>query len=69
MYICQDCIGGGGGGGWDYAQIVPLKITIVVPNDSLVIFGRFSHLHCNYDTKRLRDQRLFIHLFASSINH
>ena len=26
------------GGGGDYAQIVPLKITIVVPNDSLVIF-------------------------------
>ena len=25
-------------GGGDYAQIVPLKITIVVPNDSLVIF-------------------------------
>ena len=26
----------------DYAQIVPLKITIVVLNDSLVIFGQFS---------------------------
>ena len=32
---------GGGGGRWgkgDYTQIVPLKITIVIPNDSLVIF-------------------------------
>ena len=35
--ICQHCIGGEGGGGV-YAQIVPLKITIEVPNDSLVIF-------------------------------
>ena len=30
--------GGGGEGGGDYSQIVPLKITIFVANDSLVIF-------------------------------
>ena len=53
MYVCQHCIGGEGGG--DYAQIVPLKITIVVANDSLVIFWRVFtsvpttfDLHCSY---------------------
>ena len=36
---------GGGGGRGDYAQIVPLKPTIVVANDSLVIFfGGFSQV-------------------------
>ena len=51
-YICQHCIGGEGG---DYAQIVPLKITIVVPNDSLVIFWTVFtsvpttfDLHCSF---------------------
>ena len=37
-YICQHCIGGGGGGRGNNNQIVPLKITIVVLNYSLVIF-------------------------------
>ena len=52
-YICQHCIGGWGGG--DYAQIVPLKITIVVPNGSLVIFWTVLtsvpttfDLHCRF---------------------
>ena len=46
---------GGGGGGGNYAQIVPLKITIVVPNDSLVIFWTVFtsvptafDLHCSF---------------------
>ena len=40
--------GGGGGGGGDYAEIVPLKITIVVPNNSLVIFLDGFHKCPNY---------------------
>ena len=39
---------GGGGGGGDYAEIVPLKITIVVPNNSLVIFLDGFHKCPNY---------------------
>ena len=40
-------LGGGGRGRGDYAQIVLLKITIVVPNDSLVILDGF-HKCPNY---------------------
>ena len=44
----------GGGGEGDYAQIVTLKITIVVRNDSLVnFFGGFAQrclcIFCNFD--------------------
>ena len=46
------------GGGGDYTQIVPLKITIVVLNDSLVIFWMVFisvlttfDLHCMYICK------------------
>ena len=41
-------LGGGGGGGGDYVQIKPLKITIVVLNDSLVIFLDGFHKCPNY---------------------
>ena len=47
--------GGEWGGGGDYAQTVPLQITIVVPNDSLVIFWTVFtsvpttfDLHCRF---------------------
>ena len=38
------------GGRGDYPQIVPLKITIVVPNDSLVIFWTvFTSIPTTFD--------------------
>ena len=46
---------GGRGGGGDYAQIVPLKITIVVPNDSLVIFWTvFTSVPTTFDLHCLK---------------
>ena len=41
---------GGGGGGGDYTQVVPLKITIVVLNDSLAIFWKvFTSVPTTFD--------------------
>ena len=39
------------GGGGNYAQIVPLKITIVVANDSLVIFISLIRMRSKRDIK------------------
>ena len=65
-YICQQCfiVLGGGGGKGDYAEIVPLKITIVVRNDSLVIFWTVFtsvpttfDLHCRYTAKLIKHSK------------